>query len=178
MRGLLEVLTGSVKWICEPLATWVHELKWLQSGWGWGWGCLVPTLYFNDNGNGNDNDNDNDNGNETMFIAKWHTVHVQRTYVKNRSSRTNIHEIYKTWQKGLEAIVAYVPQYQLYKADCFGSAEQKQCRVLEVFQYKTISFMHMYIHIYTSYGTHMHIHIHVYTSLHRESIITVDASMH
>ena len=27
----------------------------------------------------NDNDNDNDNDNETMFIAKWHTVHVQRT---------------------------------------------------------------------------------------------------
>ena len=25
------------------------------------------------------NDNDNDNDNETMFIAKWHTVHVQRT---------------------------------------------------------------------------------------------------
>ena len=121
---------------------------------------------------------DNDNDNETMFIAKWHTVHVQRTYVKNRSSRTNIHEIYKTWQRGLEAIVAYVPQYQLYKADCFGSAEQRQCRVLEVFQYKTLSFMHMYIHIYTSYGTHMPLHIHVYTSIHRESIITVDASMH
>ena len=56
-----------------------------------------------------DNDNDNDD-NETMFIAKWHTVHVQRTYVKNRSSRTNIHEIYKTWQRELEAIVVYVPQ--------------------------------------------------------------------
>ena len=47
--------------------------------------------------NGNDNDNDSDN--ETMFTAKWHTVHVQKTWVKNRSSRTNIHEIYKTWQK-------------------------------------------------------------------------------
>ena len=124
------------------------------------------------------NEIDNDNDNETMFIAKWHTVHVQRTYVKNRSSKTNIHEIYKTWQRGLEVIVAYVPQYQLYKVDCFGSAEQKQCWVLGVFQYKTLSFMHMYIHIYTSYGTHMHIHIHVNTSLHRESIITVDASMH
>ena len=86
---------------------------------------------------------DNDNDNEIIFIAKWHTDHVQRTWVKNRSGRNNIHEIYKTWQRGLEAIVAYVPQYQLYQADCLGSAEQKQCRVLELFQYKTRSFMRM-----------------------------------
>ena len=67
--------------------------------------------------------NDNDNDNEIIFIAKWHTDHVQRTWVKNRSGRNNIHdihEIYKTWQRGLEAIVAYVPQYQLYQADCWG----------------------------------------------------------
>ena len=102
---------------------------------------------------------ENDNDNEIMFIAKWHTVHVQRTWVKN-SGRSNIHEIYKAWQRGLEAIVAYVPQYQLYQADCFGSAEQKQCRVLELFQYKTLSFMHTYTHIYTSYGTRFHIHMH------------------
>ena len=42
-------------------------------------------------------DNYSGNDNETMFIAKWHTVHVQTTYVKNRSNRTNIHETYKTW---------------------------------------------------------------------------------
>ena len=125
-----------------------------------------------------DNDNDNDNDNEIIFIAKWHTDHVQRTWVKNRSGRNNIHEIYKTWQRGLEAIVAYVPQYQLYQADCLGSAEQKQCRVLELFQYKTRSFMRMYTHIYASYGKHVHIHVHVYTSIHRESIITIDASMY
>ena len=124
------------------------------------------------------NDNDNDNDNEIIFIAKWHTDHVQRTWVKNRSGRNNIHEIYKTWQRGLEAIVAYVPQYQLYQADCLGSAEQKQCRVLELFQYKTRSFMRMYTHIYTSYGKHVHIYVHVYTSIHRESIITIDASMY
>ena len=122
--------------------------------------------------------NDNDNDNEIIFIAKWHTDHVQRTWVKNRSGRNDIHEIYKTWQRGLEAIVAYVPQYQLYQADCLGSAEQKQCWVLELFQYKTRSFMRMYTHIYTSYGKHVHIHVHVYTSIHREGIITIDASMY
>ena len=125
-----------------------------------------------------DNDNDNDNDNEIIFIAKWHTDHVQRTWVKNRSGRNNMHEIYKTLQRGLEAIVAYVPQYQLYQADCLGSAEQKQCRVLELFHYKTRSFMRMYTHIYTSYGKHVHIHVHVYTSIHRESIVTIDASMY
>ena len=112
---------------------------------------------------------------------QWNNLYCQVTYrscTKERSGRNNIHEIYKTWQRGLEAIVAYVPQYQLYQADCLGSAEQKQCRVLELFQYKTRSFMRMYTHIYTSYGKHVHIHVHVYTSIHRESIITIDASMY
>ena len=65
-------------------------------------------------------ENDNDNDNEIIFIAKWHTDHVQRTWVKNRSGRNNIHEIYKTWQRGLEAMVAYVPQNQLYQAVVWG----------------------------------------------------------
>ena len=110
--------------------------------------------------------NDNDTDNETVFIAKWHTVHVQMTYVKNRSSRTDIHEIYKTWQRGLEAIVAYVPQYQLCRADCFGSAEQKQCRVLEVFQYKDTYFhAHVYPHIYLIWHTYAYTYtcLHIYT---------------
>ena len=55
--------------------------------------------------------------------------------------------IYRTWQRGREAILAYVSQYQLYQTFfiCFfffffgggggggGGAEQKQCRVLELF---------------------------------------------
>ena len=44
-----------------------------------------------------------------------------------------IQEIYRSWQKGREVIVAYVPQYHLYQTDCFWGAEQKQCRPLELF---------------------------------------------
>ena len=34
------------------------------------------------------------------------------------SDRTIIHETYRTWQRGREAIMVYVPQYQLYQRDC------------------------------------------------------------
>ena len=35
------------------------------------------------------------------------------------SNRTIINETYRNWQRGREAIMAYVPQYQLYQRDCF-----------------------------------------------------------
>ena len=36
---------------------------------------VITWLYLTTHAKAHDNDNDN----ETMFIAKWHTVHVQRT---------------------------------------------------------------------------------------------------
>ena len=60
---------------------------------------------------------------------QWNNLYCQGTYKSctesydenKTSNRTIIHEIYRTWQRGREAIMAYVPQYQLYQRDCvFG----------------------------------------------------------
>ena len=58
---------------------------------------------------------------------QWNNLYCQVTYKSctesydkdKASNRTIIHETYRTWQRGREAIIAYVPQYQLYQRDCF-----------------------------------------------------------
>ena len=64
--------------------------------------------------------NDNDNDNEIIFIAKWHTDHVQRTWVKNRSGRNDIHEIYKTCQRGLKPWWLMCPNINYTKQIVWG----------------------------------------------------------
>ena len=76
--------------------------------------------------------------------------------------------MYQTRQRGLEAIVAYVPQYQLYQADCFGSAQQKLCRVLELFQYIKHFLSCTCISTYIPRMAHMCIWICMFTHLYTE----------
>ena len=116
---------------------------------------------------------DNGNNNEIIFIAKWHTNHVQKLMIKTKQVIGLSYMKYRTWQSSREAIMAFVPQYQLYQRDCFfWSAEQKQWRVLELL-IQCSSFHALCV----PQEGHMHIHIHVYTSTNL-TLITTDAVMH
>ena len=69
--------------------------------------------------------------------------------------------------------MTYVPQYQLYQADCLGVQKRYSADCWSSSSIKHFFHAHVY-----PYGTHMHIHMHRYTSIHSESIITIDASIH
>ena len=64
---------------------------------------------------------------------QWNNLYCQVTYKSCTESydkdktgnRTIIHETYRTWQRGREAIMAYVPQYQLYQRDCFFGVQSR-----------------------------------------------------
>ena len=113
--------------------------------------------------------NDNDNDNEIIFIANWHTIHVQRTWVKNTGGRINIHEIYKTWQRGLKPWWLMFPNINYIKqivlgvqnrnsAECWSSFSIKHflsCTCIPTY-IPHIAHIYACLHIYTQRKLHYH----------------------
>ena len=100
-----------------------------------------------------------------MFIAKWHTVYVQRTYVKNRSSRTDIHETYKTWQRGLEAKWLMCPNINYTKQIVLGVQNRNSAGCWRSSSIKHFFHAHVYPHIYLIWLTYAYTFtcLHIYT---------------
>ena len=116
---------------------------------------------------------------------QWNNLYCQVTYKsctesydKNKmSDKTIIHEIYRTWQRGCEAIMAYVPQYQSYQRYCliFGVQSRNSAECWNSFYLMLfLSCTCMSI----SVSQEEHICTYIYTSLYKFNMITTDALMH
>ena len=79
-------------------------------------------------------DNDHDNDNEIIFIAKWHTNHVQKVMTKTKPVIGLLYMKHIEPGKGdVKPSWLMCPNINYTKDIVFWSAEQKQCRVLELF---------------------------------------------
>ena len=80
-----------------------------------------------------------------------------------KNGRTNIYEVYKTWQRGSEAFLADMPHNQL--VDYYFGCRTEPCRVLELLQDYAFYFVHMYIHVNTPLSnkcSYVCMHTHLY----------------
>ena len=107
---------------------------------------------------------------------QWNNLYCQVTYKSctesydenKTSNRTIIHEIYRTWQRGREAIMAYVPQYQLYQRDCvFGVQSRNNAECWNSFNlmlFLSCTCM-SYVYLKKNTCTYIYTCTHLYTNL-------------